>query len=51
MTGKINKPLLGDGEFEGDKMPQNAELALKFFELAKDYYSIGEIYLKGCGIE
>lgn len=49
--GENYKPLIGDGEFEGDKLPQNAELAMKFFELAEDYFEIGHIYLYGCGIE
>lgn len=49
--GEDYEPLLCDGEIEGDKLPQNVEVALKFFELLEDYYSIGEIYLHSCGIE
>ena len=49
--GEDYKPLIRYEEFEGDKLPQNAELALKFFELAENYFEIGSIYLHGCGIE
>jgi len=48
--GENYKPFAGES-FEGDKLPQNAKLALKFFELAEDYLEIGNIYLQGDGIE